>query len=32
MPPTNAEHGIVFIVVLLLLGIFATIFPEENQK
>lgn len=32
MPPTNPEHGVMFIIVLLLLAIFTTIFPEESNK
>ncbi len=32
MPYHNPDFGIVFVIVILLLAIFATLFPEDKSK
>jgi len=32
MPPTNPDFGIMFVVVIFLVALFATIFPEDPKK
>ena len=32
MPPNNPDFGILFIVVIFMVAVFATLFPEEKDE